>query len=114
MSNPREAEAAREQVATILTAVGKPMSREEIFEHQMFKPVATTNRSLAQYLKYMVKTKQVRRQGSGKKATYSMPVPVSAREASQPKQVGVILRLKRTGEFHSVQATGPVTIEMVD
>lgn len=112
MSNLKEAEAAREQVATILTAVGRPMSREEIFEHQMFKPVATTNRSLAQYLKYMVKTKQVRRQGTGKRAVYT--VPVVGREAPQPKQAGVILRLKRTGEFHSVQATGPVTIEMVD
>jgi len=104
--------AAYEQVVTILTAVGTPMTMPEIAEHAMFRPLNATTRSLGQWLKFLMKKGTIVRRGTGSRAAkYSLGTSkrgVAQIGASQT----VLVRVRHDGTFHSVQAPAGAQISL--
>jgi hypothetical protein len=105
-----------EQILTVLTAVERPISKDDLSEHQMIKAMEVSPRTLASALTYLRKHGKVDRIGDNlKTAKYRLHAGGKPREAKVPmKTVEVVcVRVHPDGRFHSVQTVSPVTFEVV-
>ena len=109
------ANAAYEQITAVFTAVGRPMTIQELAEHPMIRPLNAGVRSLAQWLITMRAKKLVVRKGAGKRAVYALAVPAERKSRAHPASDSVVIRITKEGVFRAVQPPAglAVVVEIV-
>ena len=102
---------AYEQITTILTASGKPMTLPDLHSHALFRPLTASSRSLAQWLKHLVKVGTLTKRGTGRKALYGLVTPRESKSRAHIRvHEAVVVTVRKDGAFHSVRV--PAGIEV--
>ena len=107
---------ARDQIVTVMTAIGSPMTVHELVEHPSIRPLDLTTRSMGQILKYLVASGKVKKAGSGsKRATYRVAGPKQDQTRRATAMQAVLVRFNLDGSLHSIHPPEgvPIAFEFV-